>query len=139
MGLKLDFSQNSDGLVTGVRYVALKVGYGLPMHSHSSRYQYHNVECIEGEVFVFGYDWFKKLSPGEVFNDFDKGQPHAVGVLVPGAVWYNRLEIPQTPESLSVPEEYHRHTTVESYCDIPDWILKELEAQKSDLNQLPLF
>jgi hypothetical protein len=122
MGLKVDYYER--GRILGVRYGVQGPGWGLPLHAHSTRDMYHDVIALRGEVLVFGYGWFKKLAPGDVFNDFDCALPHAVTAQGP-AEWLN-LFLYDPPAAVLAMREDEKHTELDSRVDVPDWLLKEL-------------
>lgn len=122
IGLKMDF----DDEAPGIRYEIEGPGFGLPYHTHATRDEYHDVECIYGEVIVYGYDWVKVMKPGDVFTQFDCSLPHAISSRG-AAIWFNRYW--SRPSSWSQMREDEKHTVLNSRLDLPDWVLNQLTPE----------
>jgi len=123
IGLKVDYYEKGSRIL-GIRYEIPGVGYGLPLHAHSTRDGYHNIIALSGEVIVFGEKWFKLLQPGDIFDDFDNGLMHAITSRGP-ASWLN-LFLNEPPADTKTMRPDEKHTVLNSLVDLPDWLLKEL-------------
>jgi len=119
IGLRVDYYER--GRILGVRYEIPGEGWGLPLHAHSARSDYHNVIALSGEVIVFGERWFKVLCPGEVFDTFDNGLSHAITSNGP-ASWLN-LFLYEPSDAIRSLRDDEKHTTLNSRVDLPDWLL----------------
>jgi hypothetical protein len=129
MALKIDYERNEDGNWT-VRYEAERLGFGLPLHEHSTRDSYHDVRQVAGRVIVYSHYWWKLLETGEIFTNFDCAQPHAVASDQAGAVWLNTYFNGGAPE-LDAMRDDEKHTRLNARVDLPDWILQQLAEGKT--------
>lgn len=112
----------------GVMYTASEAGFGLPLHQHHVNDETHDIECIEGVVYVWGQAlsgawWACMLQPGDCMRDIECSLPHAVGALG-RATWFNAFRYGVESRLSKSLREDERHTEVDVRVDVPWWVIE---------------